>query len=401
MDSPFKSTTDESEDIITDWEPFDDDYTPDKILERDAIIEQYRRHLQPVLSGGRLHNVFIRGPTGVGKTAITKRMLMYLKQDAEENDVKFDYSYLNVKAKSSYESLLELANELSTRNFAEGTNTSRLRSEIYDAIDDIGGYYILAIDECDKLDEDGEDAFLYEFPRARSNGRVTDTVIGVIGISNNLTYGKNLDPRIKSSLVEREIEYAPYNAAELTAILNYYCEVALRDESYTDGALNFIAAKTATDSGDARMALDLLELAVEVAEQAGSQVVEEQYARQAWDSFDQQTTVRRIQDILTREQKIVLAVITLLENQDRTPATFKDVFGEYEAILSNMDEDSRHDDRVRDYLQILSMYGFIAQREENSGMAGGRRFIYSLDIDIEHAVEGVSSHDVAAEIVYN
>jgi cell division control protein 6 len=401
MDSPFETSSTSTNQFIENWDPLKDSYTPDQILERDDVIEQYRTYLQPVLDNGKVHNIFIRGPTGVGKTAITKRVLEFLKQDAAEVGIPFEFTYLNVQSQGTYDAVLSLANEIADEEFAKGTTLGQLRSAIYDAIDGLGGAYILVIDECDKLDKKGEDTFLYEFPRAQSNERITNTQVGVIGISNDLTYGSNLDPRIKSSLTEREIEFSPYNAHELESIVKYHADLALKDGCIDRSAVTHIAAKVANDTGDARTAIDLLELSVEHIRGTGDDLITDDHTKEAWDELDELKTVRRIRNILTMQQAVVLAVLARLDSRGETPLTVKEFYESYETILSqpHVDRETRHENSVRDHLNTLSMYGFAKQTEENAGKGGGRRFHYSLDIDSEYAVEGLSPFDEAGRIV--
>lgn len=400
MDSPFEVSNTTTNQFIENWDPLTDSYTPDKILERDDVIEKYRTYLQPVLDKGKVHNIFIRGPTGVGKTAITKRVLEFLKQDATEVGIPFEYTYLNVQSQGTYDAVLSLANEIADEEFAKGTTLGQLRSAIYDTIDQMGGTYILVIDECDKLDKKGEDTFLYEFPRAQSNERITNTQVGVIGISNDLTYGSNLDPRIKSSLTEREIEFSPYNSQELESIVQYHADLALKDGCIDVNAVRFIAAKVANDTGDARTAIDLLELTVEHIQGTGDEIITDDHAKEAWKELDELKTVRRIRNILTTQQAVVLAVLARLESRGETPLTVKEFYQSYENILSqpHIDREPRHENSVRDHLNTLSMYGFAKQTEENAGKGGGRRFHYSLDIDFEYTVEGLGAFPEAQGI---
>lgn len=405
MNSPFDKNKNQNDGIIVNSAPFEEDFTPDRILERDGVIDTYQKYLQPILDERGIHNIFVRGPTGVGKTAITKRILSFLDEDTTEIGVPFDYVYVNVNAKSRYETLLAIANSLyPNREYKAGTNTSSLRRDIYRRIDEVEGYFLLVIDECDKLSEDGEDEFLYEFPRARSNGTLDDTKAGIIGISNSLTYGRELSPRIKSSLTEREIEYEPYDGPEIESILSYYADLALREDSYTQGVISYISAVVADDTGDARMALDLLQLAIEVARDEGEARVVEQHARIAWEQLDEQSTLRRVRNILTGQQALILGIITELDLVRSGTVTVDRIYDRYVNACETLGKNKLSERRVRDHIKTLEMYGFVTKTEENEGYApdsegGGRRFLYELDVEPEPVLEGLSYHSATVTAI--
>jgi len=52
--------------------------------------------------------------------------------------------------------------------------------------------------------------FLYNLTRL--NTELSKTQLCIIGISNNLTFLDEIDPRVRSSLSEEEVVFPPYNA---------------------------------------------------------------------------------------------------------------------------------------------------------------------------------------------
>jgi len=90
---------------------------------------------------------------------------------------------------------------------------------------------LIILDEIDNIPPDARNDFLYELPRAEANENtpITDAKIGLIGISNDLKFVDVLEPKVKSTLGEREIKFGPYNANELNDILEYYADMAFKD----------------------------------------------------------------------------------------------------------------------------------------------------------------------------
>ncbi|RDZ50942.1 cell division control protein Cdc6, partial [Haloferax sp. Atlit-10N] len=63
-----------------------EEYQPDKILERDAEVEEYKHALTDALFGRSPDNIFLFGKAGVGKTAVTNFVLSELQHEALRRD---------------------------------------------------------------------------------------------------------------------------------------------------------------------------------------------------------------------------------------------------------------------------------------------------------------------------
>ena len=255
--------------IFKNKDALSESYRPDRIEERDEEIDEYMDALQPVIDGWEPNNIFLYGNTGVGKTAVTDYLLNQLESDVQGyDDVNLTVISLNCKSlTSSYQVAVELVNklrphggEISSTGYPQQTVFEKLFREL----EKIGGTILVVLDEVDSIGD--RDDLLYELPRARSNDRLQNAKVGVIGVSNDFKYLDRLDPRAKDTLCEREIQFPPYDAEELESILESRAEIAIVEDRIENGVLNLCAALAARDTGSARQALDLLQLAGEAAE---------------------------------------------------------------------------------------------------------------------------------------
>ena len=71
----------------------------------------------------------------------------------------------------------------------------------------------------------------------RLNSELSKSQICLVGISNNLTFLDELDPRVRSSLSEEEIVFHPYNALQIQDILNQRAEIAFKEDVLQDGVI--------------------------------------------------------------------------------------------------------------------------------------------------------------------
>jgi len=90
-------------------------------------------------------------------------------------------------------------------------------SDVYNmflqALDEREQIIILVLDEVDRLVSKAGDETLYNLTRI--NSELKNAQLCLIGISNDVRFMENIDPRVKSSLGEEEAIFPPYNAIEL------------------------------------------------------------------------------------------------------------------------------------------------------------------------------------------
>lgn len=374
MESPF--TSDENE-IFENKEPFDDEFTPDEILERDDVIKEYTRALQDVVDGFGPQNIFVYGESGLGKTALTEKMMELLQEEIDQKDTNLTVININCNKKdSTYHVIRYLANTLSDKTYTQGHHHDKFWSVIYDEIDKIGGEFIIILDEIDHLGTD--DTLLYEFPRARAMGELENARVGVIGICNNFLYRDNLRDRVKNTLCEREIQFSPYNASELRTILWYYAGLAFKNDALSDDVIPLTAAVTAQETGDARSGLDLLEESGNIARDGGAGKVTEEHVMQARIEVERAKVKDIFIDDLTRQQQILFLAILALDVTKDSEIGFDQVFNQYKLYCDTVGTDEKTKRRVRDFVGVLEQKGFVQGDMHNVGGRGGRWKSYTV-----------------------
>jgi cell division control protein 6 len=372
--------------IFANKDALRESYQPDRIQERDEEIDVYMDALQPVIDGWEPNNIFLYGNTGVGKTAVTEYLLERLREDAREYD-DIDLSVLTLNCKplsSSYQVAVELVNELrpdggeiSTTGYPQQTVFNKL----YEELDDLGGTVLLVLDEIDSIGE--KDELLYELPRARSKGDLTEAKVGIVGISNDFKFRDQLDPRVQDTLCERELQFPPYNAQELSNILASRAEIALRDDVYDDAVVRLCAALAAKDRGSARQALDLLLLAGEQAQNNGDDFLEEAHVEQAQHELERERVEEGIRQLTQHGHLALLAVVSLAD-AGRTPERSRNIYDRYLDVCDAMGVDSLAQRSVHNHLSDLRMLGILTARENRSG-SRGNFYSYELDVPLESA----------------
>jgi len=389
--------------LIKNADILEEDYTPEQILCRDAALNAFTNVLKPIYKGRPPQNAFLYGDTGVGKTAVTKYLRDKLVNDLEEkNDtlpaddrIKLNIIWINCEnfttgdhKTSSYQVAVGIVNRLREKG-NRITGTGYAPQDVYDImyseLDALDGTVLVVLDEVDKIGND--DTLLYELPRSRDMGYLENIRVGVIGISNDYTFRKNLSPKVKDSLCETEIKFAPYDATELSKILSRRAKLALYNDAYTTGIIDLVSALAYKEaSGSARRAIRLLRGSAEIAEGEGAEQIAESHVREADKKIEYGNIVESIAD-QDNEKLYTLKALAHLELVNKTPAQTRTIHRTYSRVVQAYNEDNSKEPLTQrgmfNHLSKLVMFGFVHTIDRNKGAGGGQwnEHTFSDDVD--------------------
>ena len=397
--------------IFRDESVLRDGYQPERLIERDSELEQYQSALKPVINGAPPKNLFLYGQTGVGKTLSSRMVVERLLEDQERiTGVDVRVIELNCKSlNSSYQVAANLINQFRPPNEQikpTGYPSGMIYDMLFDELEDIEATHCLVVlDEIDSIGND--DDILYKLPRANDNGNVEETLVGVIGISNDFTFRDNLSARVKDSLADEEIHFPPYDATELDNILKQRAGEAFHDtiaEQSNEGdyelesdilkgeVIPLCAAFAAQDSGSARQALKRLYKAGDLARDEDSDVITEDHVRQA-DEIVERDKVRDELIRLPTQSKLTLYSLLLLYQEGETPSKRNRIYERYAIAAKRIDADVRTDRTIHDRLSQLTLKGFLDVNEQNKGPKGGSYYEYEFSIRPDLAREVLEEDD--------
>ncbi len=364
--------------IFKDKSILQTNHKPKEILYRDKQIKQIASILAPVLRGERTSNLFLYGKTGTGKTL----SIQYVKDELlkrVKKDVKFKLriEYLNCKLKkvsdTEYRILAEIIRKLGGVIPNTGLPTQAVYNQFIKIIDSEKQLLVLILDEVDQTTKKISNDFLYNLTRL--NSELSKTQICLVGISNDLTFLDELDPRVRSSLSEEEIIFPPYNALQLQEILNKRAGEVFKENTLQEGVIAKCAAFAAREHGDARRALDLLRIAGELAEREGSKKISLKYIDEANYKIERD----KILDIIKTEPKqfqfVLYSIIQLSEKQKNESIFTGDVYNFYQDLCIKNKCEILTQRRISDIIQEFDMLGIINVKVISKGRGGRMREI--------------------------
>ena len=366
-------------------------HKPKDIPHREEQIKQIASILAPVLRGERASNLFLYGKTGTGKTLSIQYVKGELLRRAKKDDnFKLRMEYLNCKLRkvsdTEYRILAELIKKLGGHVPNTGLPTQSVYNEFVNLIDSERQLIVLILDEIDQTVKRISSDFLYNLTRL--NSELSKSKICIVGISNNLTFLDELDPRVRSSLSEEEIVFPPYNALQLQEILNNRAKEAFKDSIIEEGVIAKCAAFAAREHGDARRALDLLRIAGELAERSNSNKILLKHIDESNNKIERD----KILDIIMSEPKqfqfVLKAIIDLSETGSKSslssyinrssnnePIFTGNVYNLYKEICLKNKSEILTQRRVSDIVQEFDMLGIINVRVISKGRGGRMREI--------------------------
>ncbi|EQD37504.1 cell division control protein 6, partial [mine drainage metagenome] len=166
-------------------------------------------------------------------------------------------------------------------------------------------------DEIDKLVQKNGGDSLYVILKAADESRGTKT--SIIGITNDTSFTENLDSRVKSRLNQESIVFPPYNSQELKDILEPRVKGVVKDGSIEESAINLCAAIGAQEHGDARKAIDLMRISIEIAIREGDESITTSHVYRARDRLETDVLKETIRTFPTHTKILVLSCITASE----------------------------------------------------------------------------------------
>lgn len=353
-------------------------YQPTEIFHRDEQIKQIASMLAPVLRGEKTSNLFLYGKTGTGKTISIQYVRdELLKRTKKEANFKLRIEYLNCKLKkvsdTEYRILAELIKKLGGEVPITGLPTEAVYNKFIELIDSEKQLIVLILDEIDQTTKKISSDFLYNLTRL--NSELSKSQICFVGISNDLTFLDELDPRVRSSLSEEEIVFSPYNAIQLQDILKKRSEEGFKENVVQEGVISKCAAFAAREHGDARRALDLLRIAGELAERDNSKKILLKHIDEANDKIERDKILDVIKTEPRQFQFVLYAIIKLSEKKKKEPIFTGDVYNLYQDICIQNKSEVLTQRRVGDIIQEFDMLGIINVRVISKGRGGRMREI--------------------------
>ena len=354
--------------VLLDRAPFSFDWTPPALVGRDSEL----RELASMFIGMESHGVggraVITGPVGSGKTVITRRFGEDL-QRLLDGRRKIVLAHVNCRNHPTTSQVLQqIALSLDSGHPERGFSSGEIVQSIRRNLNAHDSHLLLVLDEVDVLIRREKSDLIYKLLRI-DEGQDQQGSLSLILVSQDTSMLKLFEAAIISRLGESNIlDLQPYDEPGLVGIARQRYEEACRPGSVGDDTLAKIG-RFASDSGDARLAIELLEAAVRRAEKAGRGDVLVEDVRP---STLRATSVEPSQvDNLNSHQKLVLlGICRRLKRVDEISSG--DAQKLYNLVCEEFGARPRSYTTFWKHLKVLETQGLIETRTANASVGRGR-----------------------------
>ncbi|MFH1637742.1 MAG: ORC1-type DNA replication protein [Candidatus Woesearchaeota archaeon] len=367
------------EPLFRDKKILQNQHIPENIPHREGEINKLAGILAPTLRLDKPSNIFIYGKTGTGKTLVAKYVTENLMKIAEKNKLAIKVFYLNCKLKRVSDTEYRMVAELTRSCFGEevpatGLPTDEVYKLFLNALNRKKILLIIILDEIDQLVQKSGNEILYNLTRL--NAELENSEISILGISNNITFTDNLDPRVRSSLSEEEILFPPYNALQLQSILEERASKSFREDALESGVLAKCAAYAAREHGDARRALELLRVAGEITERRNESKVSIANLDQAEEKIERDRMDDLVIKLPKQSQLTLYSIFSLKDKRGKESSVFTgDVYDIYKEYCNKSKVRPLTQRRISDIIAELDMQGLINAKVISHGRYGRTRQI--------------------------
>jgi len=383
------------ESLFLERKAFDHAFEPNRLPHRKQEVDSLVRNLVDALNGHIPSNMLLYGVPGSGKTVVTRFVLSQLLEKGKEMDEPVKCYEINCRnTDTKYRVVQNVATQLSQRGDVPipftGWPTDRVLETLISRMDRVGGVHIIVLDEIDNLVSRSGDGLLYNLTNI--NTVLKNSRCCIIGISNDLHFTQQLDPRVSSRLSQEDLVFHPYGALEIRDILEERVKVGLREGALDEGVVQLCAALAAQEHGDARRALDLLRISIQKAEQDEHAIVGPAHVRMAQSQleYDQVTPVLRT---LPLHQKLVLFSIRLNEGNGLRNISTGEVYRTYSEACMKIGVEALTPRRISSLLNELDTLGLIMARNVSKGRGGRSKQVNSAIPKTIDAIDSLSESE--------
>jgi cell division control protein 6 len=313
--------------ILLHEETLDPAFIPPRLVRREAELTALGRRYRDSLGKGVAYHQLLTGGVGSGKTALANRLGDDLAKGGRLHDLPVLKLYVNCWRRSNDRViLLQLLRGVGVSLPDRGYSLSEMLDVFEQGIRRAPRHLFIILDEVTSLVRQ-ETKLVYLLSRAPEVGLGSISLF-LVATEDILTL---LDAPSRSSLgVTHRLALSPYTASDLTDILAFRAELALRPGSYDLDILHQVA-RVAANSGDARFALEVLVGAALAAETQGGSEIRPDHVRAAKGSIYPTLTEAKL-DGLSRNALFVLLAVARSLGGKRTSTTSESARQTYQAI---------------------------------------------------------------------
>ena len=369
--------------LVKDPRILDFSFVPDQLVHREGQMKMMSALFSPVLDGPLSQTAFLLGPVGTGKTCLAQRFCQDFTA-AGKGTKAIVYKFVNCRDKRKNITVMYEVCRTYQPFIGKGYSVSDLLEVLRKDIEKRKIHLIIVLDEVDALVlGDGPDLIysLTRFDEGRP-GQAGSLSLIMISTKNILN---NLDAATMSTFKSSHIiKFGAYTESELMDIVRQRVTLSLYPGVMPLKVMEEVA-RMASEQGDARRAIELIQFATSFADQEGRSKIAMEDLRKAKASIAKVDVEPYIMG-LERHKK--LALLGIARNlKKRAAITMGEAQENYAVACEEVGEKPRSHTQFWKYIQDLSACGVIDAIQSGRGIQGSTTLISLAELPANTLIE--------------
>jgi archaeal cell division control protein 6 len=364
------------------------DYLPEKLVHREKQVERLFSLLRPIVSASVSSNAFLYGPVGTGKTHTAKRFCMDFRKFASESSRAVDWDIVNCRQRMGDDAvLLRLLQHFDAHFPERGFSIAEKLESLRRHLEKHKLHFVVILDEVDALLKKSGADLIYSFARIAEEGTATKGNISMILISQRPNALEYMDRAALSTFRRSNVvEFPPYDRTELKDIVTGRVQLALHPGT-VDNDLVDLVADIASEFGDARYAIELLEKAGMLADEESAEEIAAEHIRGA-KAHVHPTDVQERIALLDGPKKLVLLAIAR-KSKKKAYITMGDAEEGYDLVCEEYGEKARAHTQFWKYVRELDALGLVDTKLSGEGVVGKTTLISLPEIPAKVLIDNL------------
>lgn len=364
--------------IIRDPKVLTFEFVPQELIHRGEQMRSLRMLFRPVVESGGPQSAFLIGPVGTGKTATARRFCMDAMRHASEKGIPMDYIPVNCRQNNTESSaLLAMIWHFDQGYPDRGFSVSEMLRTLKRHVEKRHLRLIVVLDEVDVLLKKGADDLVYQLSRFNEEKNDPSTSLSLIMVSQEHVMKRLDQASISTFKRANTIRFGRYSQEELRDIVASRADMALVPGTIDDDSLSLIA-DIASEWGDARFAIEMLEKSALLAEEEGRTEVRPEYVREA-KALTYSTITESKLEQLDRHHRLTLLAVTRCLKDDAYVTTGR-AEKTYHVVAEEYDEKPRKHTQFWNYVNDLHDLGLVQTKVQGDPDGGRTTYISVPDM---------------------
>lgn len=348
--------------IIMDPSKLDYDYVPKVLVDRDEQMRALEVLFRPLAQHGRSCSAFLTGSVGTGKTATAKRFCSDMADYCRGQGRPIEVVFINCRNKSTEAAVLLQMIRLFDQGFPErGFSVEEMARVLRTHLINNRRNLVVVLDEADYLIKKGEVDLIYQLTRF-SDGAESSATVSVMLISQYSILDR-LDEASRSTFRRTNtVTFNRYTRDELFRITSARAEEAILPGRISEDAIGLIA-DNAAEYGDARVAIELLDRAANIAEGDDKGEIDPEHVRAAKAMIYSTVSENKLRSLDRNHKVVLLAVARAMKTNSAIPTSVAEKT--YAVVCEEYGIPPRKHTQFWQYIQDLEGLGVLRTKVVN------------------------------------